>query len=238
MKTLRALREKLEKLSDPEKAKFAGRFFKTGPGEYGEGDRFRGIRVPVLRALAKTSQALSFDDASELIHSPWHEDRLLALFLLMQQYRKGDDALRRKIHRLYLSQAGKRINNWDLVDSSAEYLVGAHLAGGNDFQLLEKLANDKNLWRRRVAMIATYHFIKQGDFDPALRIARVLLRDQEDLLHKAVGWMLREIGKRDPAVERAFLDRHAPEMPRTALRYAIERFPEKERQAYLRLKGL
>ena len=235
MNTLRDLQRELESLANPAKAAVLKRFFKTGPGEYGEGDRFRGIKVPETRKLAKAYSHLSIQDATTLLKSPWHEDRLLALFLLIQHYRKADATSRNAIHRLYLDQIGKGVNNWDLVDSSAEYLVGAHLEH-NDISLLEKLARDKNLWKRRVAMIATFHFIKRGEYAATLRIAEILLADKHDLIHKAVGWMLRETGKRNPAVERRFLDRHAVKMPRTALRYAIEKFPESERKKYLALK--
>lgn len=235
MKTLRDLQGELVSLANPAKAAVLRGFFKTGPGEYGEGDRFRGIKVPETRKLAKTFQHLSIHDATTLLKSPWHEDRLLALFLLIQLYRKADATSRNAIHRLYLDQIGKGVNNWDLVDSSAEYLVGAHIEN-DDIALLEKLARDKNLWKRRVAMIATFHFIKRGQYAATLRIAELLLADEHDLIHKAVGWMLRETGKRDPAVERGFLDRHAAKMPRTALRYAIEKFPETERKKYLAVK--
>ncbi len=235
MKTLRDLQRELESLANPAKAAVLKRFFKTGPGEYGEGDRFRGIKVPETRKLAKAYPHLSIHDVATLLKSEWHEDRLLALFLLIRLYRKADATSRNAIHRLYLGHIGKGVNNWDLVDSSAEYLVGAHLEH-NDISLLKKLACDKNLWKRRVAMMATFHFIKKGQYAATLRIAEILLTDEHDLIHKAVGWMLRETGKRDPAVERRFLDRHAAKMPRTALRYAIEKFPEVERKKYLALK--
>jgi len=232
---LRPLQAALRRHTDPEKAVFLQRFFKTGPGQYAEGDRFRGITVPVQRALAK-AHPLGFDDAATLLESDWHEDRLVALFQLMTLYDKGATPLRNKIHKHYLARVAERVNNWDLVDSSAATLVGAHLfAMGEkgDATLLEKLAREQNLWRRRVGIVATHHFIRQGVFAPTLRVAEALLRDREDLLHKATGWMLREMGKQDVAPLRGFLDAHAATMPRTMLRYALEKFPDRERKAYM-----
>ncbi len=228
---LKDLRRELKKLSDPAKAVFFPRFFKTGPGEYGAGDKFRGVTVPAQRKLARAYQDLPIRDAEKLLDSSFHEDRLTALFLLIRHYRKGDEAQKENIHRLYLRK-WKRVNNWDLVDSSAEHLVGANLDGKNS-SLLTKWAKSSELWQRRIAMIACYHDIKKKDFRTPLKIAALLLRDEEDLIHKAVGWMLREIGKRDETVERKFLDRYAAKMPRTMLRYAIERFPERGRKRYL-----
>jgi 3-methyladenine DNA glycosylase AlkD len=239
MKDLARLRRELIRLTNPSKGEFLQRFFKTGPGEYSEGDKFRGITVPVQRALAK-AHPLGFDDASALLESEWHEDRLVALFQLMSLYAKGAPPLRARIHKHYLARAATKVNNWDLVDSSAAHLVGAHLfAMGarlhetGDASLLEKLARDKNLWRRRVGIVATHHFIRKGVFTPTLRVAELLVRDREDLIHKATGWMLREMGKKDLAPLHLFLDAHASTLPRTMLRYAIERLPEKERKAYM-----
>jgi 3-methyladenine DNA glycosylase AlkD len=235
MTTLATLRKELNRLTNPPKAAFLQGFFKTGPGQYAEGDRFRGITVPEQRKLAKTYRHLSFDDAASLLESEWHEDRLVALFLLIDQYAKGTPAVRARIHKLYLSRIADSVNNWDLVDSSAATLVGGHLAeyGSGDTALLDKLARDKNLWRRRVGIVATHHFIRKGSFGETLRISEALLGDREDLIHKATGWMLREMGKKDVAPLQLFLERHAPTMPRTMLRYAIEKFPEKTRKAYL-----
>lgn len=232
--TLRDLQRELKTLTDPERARGSLRFFKCGSGEYGEGDRFRGITVPELRRLAKEYSHLGAEDAEVLLDSPWHEDRALALFLLVRLYEKGDAARRNRIHKLYLRKLD-RVNNWDLVDGSAEYLIGAHVDRGNGKTppLILRLAKSRDLWRRRIAMLATFHGIKRGNFDPALRVATLLLKDEEDLIHKAVGWLLREIGKRDLAVERRFLDQYSKAMPRTMLRYAIERFPEKIRLGYL-----
>jgi 3-methyladenine DNA glycosylase AlkD len=236
--SLAALRRALVSLNDPPKAAFLQGFFKTAPGQYAAGDRFRGITVPVQRKLAKEYRHLSFDDAAALLESEWHEDRLVALFLLMDQYDKGPPPLRAKIHKHYLARIATQVNNWDLVDTSAAYLVGGHLANhvipeGGDTALLDKLVRDKNLWRRRVAIVATHHFIRKQRFGETLRIAEALLNDREDLIHKATGWMLREMGKKDVAPLRLFLDSHAAVMPRTMLRYALEKFPEKTRKEYM-----
>jgi 3-methyladenine DNA glycosylase AlkD len=226
-----SVRKKLATLARPGIAEVARRFFKTGPGEYGEGDTFRGIKVPSIRAVAREFRELPFHEAKRLLASPFHEDRLAALFILTSRFRRGDDALRSRIFKLCLGGA-RWINNWDLVDSSAPYILGAYLED-RDRAPLYSLARSKNLWERRMAMLATQHFIRQGDFADALRIADMLLHSEEDLLHKAVGWMLREIGKRDRAAEEKFLKRRYRSMPRTMLRYAIEHFPEARRKAYL-----
>ena len=226
------LRACLNQLASPADAKFLQRFFKTGPGEYGAGDKFIGIRVPMTRRLAKEFAALPRREAVALLQSPVHEKRLLALIILVNAYQRGDDAEREEIYALYLAQLD-RVNNWDLVDSSAPYIVGPHLAERSR-TILFRLARAKNLWHRRVAMLAAFHFIRQNDFADALRLAELLRDDEHDLMHKAVGWMLREIGKRDVAVLRKFLQQHAALMPRTMLRYAIEKLSEHERQRYLR----
>jgi 3-methyladenine DNA glycosylase AlkD len=218
-------------LADPSRAAATSRFFKTAPGQYGAGDRFLGIRVPVVRKLAATYHALTLPELSALLKSPWHEERLLALLVLVRQYSRAEPARREAIYRLYMSRTA-RINNWDLVDSSAEYIVGAHLRDGTRTELL-RLAKSKVLWERRIAIIATFHYIKHAKFDDTLRVARLLRDDPHDLIHKAVGWMLREVGKRNRAVEERFLRQHAKRMPRTMLRYAIERFPQQLRRRYL-----
>jgi len=229
---LAEIRGELENLGDDSQAAILQRFFKTGPGEYGEGDRFRGIRVPVLRKLAKKYRALPVAEAGHLLKAAFHEDRLLALFILIDLYYKGDDPIRSASHRLYLDNT-RFVNNWDLVDASAPHLVGDYLRNrGKD--TLTRLAAARSLWERRMAIMATFAYIKAGDFGETLRIARLLLADPEDLIHKAVGWMLREVGKRDLAAAEAFLQTHHREMPRTMLRYAIERFPEAKRRAYLK----
>ena len=185
----------------------------------------------MLRTLAREHQDLPITEVACLLQSPWHEERLLALLVLVRQYARGTLAVRAAIHRLYLKNT-KHINNWDLVDSSAEYLVGAHLTAG-DSSLLERLARSKDLWERRIAIIATFHFIKRGEVRPTLRIARLLVDDQHDLIHKATGWMLRELGQRDRAAQLRFLERYSPRMPPTMLRYAIERFSAEERRQWL-----
>jgi 3-methyladenine DNA glycosylase AlkD len=232
--SVQSIQDELAALGDPQVAEHSQRYFKTGPGEYGEGDRFRGIRVPVLRKLAQRHGAIPLADVETLLHSPFHEDRLLALLILVRQFGRVGSQAQEKIYNLYLSNT-RYINNWDLVDSSAGYIVGAYLLDRDRSPLVE-LARSSLLWERRIAIMATSYFIGQNQFAETLKIARVLLTDREDLIHKAVGWMLREIGQRDQATEEAFLREHYRQMPRTMLRYAIEKFPEPQRQAYL--KGL
>jgi 3-methyladenine DNA glycosylase AlkD len=209
------------------------RFFKTGPGEYGEGDVFLGVRVPAIRRIVRAHRAdAGLPAIRGLLASLYHEARLLGLLLLVERFRRGSARERVAIFRLYLASTD-RINNWDLVDLSAEHIVGGGLRERRDRSLLDRLARSASLWERRIAVLATFHFIRRGEFDDTLRLARRLLADPHDLMHKAVGWMLREVGKRDAPRLRAFLDRHAAVMPRTMLRYAIERFPEAERRRYL-----
>lgn len=208
------------------------RFFKTGPGEYGEGDRFRGISVPPLRALAREFAQLPLTETWKLLASPLHEDRLLALLLLNGSFAKGDGKLRAKIHARYLKST-RYINNWDLVDSSAEHIVGAWLFDRSR-RPLQQLARSPSLWERRIAIVATFHFIRRDDFDDTLKIASLLLHDDQDLIHKATGWMLREVGKRDRKRLTQFLGQHATRMPRTMLRYAIEHFPPRMRAKYMK----
>jgi 3-methyladenine DNA glycosylase AlkD len=231
MITAAAVHRRMLTLASPERARASQRFFKTGPGQYGEGDRFLGITVPVLRQLTREYQTLPLPAIRTLLKSRWHEERLLALLVLVRQYARADARNREAIYRCYL--AGRSgINNWDLVDCSAPQIVGAHLeARGRRF--LRELARSQSLWDRRIAVLATFHYIKSGQFDDSLTIARMLLADREDLIHKAVGWMLREVGKRDQRVLEEFLQTHAARMPRTALRYAIERFPDGLRRRYL-----
>jgi len=230
----RLLRD-IRKVSTRARATVSQRFFKTGPGEYGEGDRFLGTTVPDLRRLSVKYEAMPLRDLSSLLKSRWHEERLLALLILVRQYERGAPSTRNAIYRLYLGHT-RYINNWDLVDTSADAIVGAHLYDG-DRVLLRKLAQSRSVWERRIAILASFHFIKRGEYEDALTITELLLRDEHDLIHKAVGWMLREIGKRDQAVEERFLKTHAARMPRTMLRYAIERFPEPLRRRYLNARG-
>lgn len=230
--TASRLREKLFALADEQRAKGLQRFFKTGPGEYAEGDRFIGVRVPQIRRLVKAHPEAGIDAITSMLHSRTHEERLLALLLLVQGFNRGDEKERRKIYRLYLNSTDF-INNWDLVDVTADHIVGGWLYTRSR-KPLYKLARSRYLWERRMAILSTLYFIRRDDFDETLNIAAILLDDTHDLIHKAVGWMLREVGKRDQTVEETFLQQHYQTMPRTMLRYAIERFPEERRQAYLK----
>lgn len=225
------IRDDLRAAANPDDALFLQRYFKTGPGEYGEGDVFIGIRVPVIRKIAAAHKDLPLDDTLDLLRSPIHEDRMVALMILVRQMRSKDHDVRRAIYEAYLANT-RYINNWDLVDTSAEYIVGAWLQERSRAPL-RRLARSKSLWERRIAVLSTFHFIKLGEYDEALRIAGMLLGDREDLIHKATGWMLREIGNRDGDVEREFLRIHYRSMPRTMLRYAIEKFPEAERKRWM-----
>lgn len=235
---LEQLKNDLRVAVDPEKAAFLPRFFKSGPGEYAEGDKFLGVIVSKQRAIAKSYyKEFSLNEAELLLKGKWHEERLTALFILVLKYQKGDEEVKKDIFDIYMRNT-KHINNWDLVDSSAEYIVGPWLeANPYKMKVLEKLASSSDLWERRIAMLATFHYIKQGRADEALVIAEELLHDKHDLIQKAVGWMVREIGKRvDRALLTQFLDQHAANMPRTTLRYAIEHLPEVERKHYMTLK--
>jgi len=226
------LQRDLRRVADPEKAQILRRFFKTGPGEYAEGDQFLGVIVPQQRMLVRQYRMLPLAEVAKLLRSPIHEERAIALLILVWQYRRADGRGQKAIFDLYLRDT-RFINNWDLVDCSAEHIVGPQLARGSR-RLLDKLARSKLLWERRIAMLATFHCIRQDDFADTLRVARILLHDEEDLIHKATGWMLREIGNRNRAAEETFLKKHAAHMPRTMLRYAIEKFPEPQRQKYLK----
>lgn len=226
------VRASLREHADESHAKVLQRFFKTGPGEYGEGDRFIGVRVPATRSVAKKYQHLSLPDALILLQSAIHEERLLALIILVQKYRKGSTGEQAEIYEQYLNNT-KYVNNWDLVDSSAGHIVGAHLKNRSRSPL-HALAKSNCLWERRIAIMSTFHFIKNDDFDETLKLAEMLVADDEDLIHKAVGWMLREVGKRDKKSEKSFLRKYHRQMPRTMLRYAIEKFPENIRQQYLK----
>ena len=226
------IKEALQKAADPEKAAVLARFFKTGKGQYGQGDVFLGITVPKQRKIAKKHSALSWVGIRELLSSPIHEHRLVALLILIEKHGKSDATGKEETFAFYMKNR-KQVNNWDLVDLSAGHIVGDYLID-KDRTLLYKMARARNLWERRMAIMATFPFIRRGQFDDTLRLAALLLSDSHDLIHKAVGWMLREIGKRDQEKEEAFLEKHCREMPRTMLRYAIERFDEKKRQAYLK----
>ncbi|MDZ4165983.1 MAG: DNA alkylation repair protein [Smithellaceae bacterium] len=225
------MRQRLRQFASGEKAIILQRFFKTGPGQYGEGDRFLGIVTPDIRLVAKECRDAPLAAIRKLLRSMWHEERLLALLILVGRFERGDARIQKKICDLYLRSA-RFINNWDLVDLTAPKIVGPFLADKPRAPLY-RLAASENLWERRIAILATFHFIRRGDFTDTLAISGLLLRDREDLLHKAVGWMLRETGKRDSAVLEGFLRKHYAALPRTTLRYAIERFPEPKRKQYL-----
>jgi 3-methyladenine DNA glycosylase AlkD len=232
--TVKDAQDQLRKLADPVLAASAIRFFKTGPGEYGENDVFLGLRAATLRQLAKEHQGLPLEEVEMLLQSEVHEGRALALLVLVRVVAKAPDSLRKQVYDLYRANT-RYVNNWDLVDVSAPTLVGGYLVDKSRKPLVV-FAKSKNLWERRIAIVATQHFIRRDDFADTLKIARMLLNDEEDLIHKAVGWMLREVGKRDQPTLVDFLGEHYAQMPRTMLRYAIERFPVNRRQAYL--KGL
>ncbi|MCK5399430.1 DNA alkylation repair protein, partial [bacterium] len=209
-------------LGDEKRAEHSQRFFKTAKGEYGYGDIFLGIRVPVIRQAVRKFKDASLETAEKLLQSKYHEVRLFALLLLVYRFARTDMHGQSRIYDLYLKNT-KYVNNWDLVDSSAHYIVGAYLED-KDKTALDELSRSNSLWERRISMIATYYYIRKGQFADALRISKQLLHDKEDLIHKAVGWMLREIGNRDYAVEVVFLKKHYQKVPRTMLRYAIEKF--------------
>ena len=245
MTKLNHLKLDLKKLANPKKAKILQRFFKTGKGEYGEGDIFLGVVMPLQRKVVKKYLDLSLGDIEKLLSSKIHEERMTGVLILVKKYEKGPPSPirrgsglrgvsaspRKEIFELYLKNA-KNINNWDLVDLSAPHIVGNYLLT-HSRQILYKLAKSKNLWERRIGILACFAFIRQGEFDDALKISEILLNDEHDLIHKAVGWMLREVWKRDEAAAEKFLREHYKKMPRTMLRYAIERMDEEKRRFYL-----
>ncbi len=232
--SLESFRKELNSRANKDHAKTLQRFFKTGPGEYGEGDIFIGLKVPIIRSIVKTNLDLTLKEIQELIRSPIHEERLSALLILVKKFEKADENEKEKIFNFYLKNI-KYINNWDLVDLSAPNIIGNYLLN-RDKKLLYNLAKSENLWEKRIAILSTFSFIKNNKFDDSLRISDKLLNDKHDLIHKGVGWMLREIGKRDLITEEEFLKDRYKNMPRTMLRYAIEKFPENKRQAYLKGK--
>lgn len=225
------VRSSLQKLADPLRAKNSAWFFKAGPGQYGEGDQFIGVAVPDQRKVAAAYRELPLPAVLELLRSPIHEHRLTALFILVHQYRNGDRDTKKQIASFYHKNRAS-VNNWDLVDSSAPYILGDYLKTRSPNVLL-RLATSNSIWDRRIAIISTFAFIKDGQLDLTLKITEMLLNDKEDLIHKATGWALREVGKKDLQTLRNFLDQHAGSMPRTALRYAIERFSLEERRLYM-----
>ncbi|MBI4096511.1 MAG: DNA alkylation repair protein [Candidatus Levybacteria bacterium] len=256
------LKKELSGLADEERAEVSQRFFKTGKGEYGEGDVFIGLTVPQSRKIAIKFRSLSFADILKLLKSKIHEERLIALLILVNRFDVGSEEEKKNIFDFYLKNA-KCVNNWDLVDLSADKIVGAYILGRGPVRsfppasarstsahvravgspsssatppILIKLAKSENLWERRIAIVATYYFIKNNKFGATLKIAEILLNDKHDLIHKAVGWMLREVGKKDLKTEIGFLNKHYKQMPRTMLRYAIEKFPDRLRTGYLKFK--
>ena len=230
--TAAAIRARLRALADPEIAAHSARFFKSGVGEYGAGDRFLGIRVPAVRRVAREFRAAPLRAALPLLRSPLHEERLLALVMLVERFERGEDGDRARIYAQFRKHTPRYVNNWDLVDSAAYQIVGAYLEPRDRGPLYE-LARSPSLWERRVAIVATFGYIRKRDFTDTLAIAKLLLADREDLIHKAVGWMLREVGNRDRTELERFLRKHHATMPRTMLRYAIEKLPVRRRTAYL-----
>ena len=226
---LNAIRRDLREAGNSEKARILQRFFKTGEGEYGQGDVFLGVTVPESRKIAQKYGDLSFPDVKALLDSKIHEEPFVAILLLVHAFQRGDE---KRVVDFYLSHT-KKINNWDLVDLSADKILGAYLLSKKK-DVLYKLAKSDNIWERRISIVSTYSFIKNGKFDDVLKISELLLDDMHDLIHKAGGWMLREVGKRNQAVEEGFLKRNYLRMPRTMLRYAIERLPESKKRVYMR----
>lgn len=221
----------IKKLGSPQKSKSSARFFKTGKGQYGEGDIFFGVTVPEQRGVAKKYKDLPLPEIQKLINTKVHECRLTALIILVAQYEQANQKDKEKIYKFYLKNS-KKVNNWDLVDSSAPYIVGDFLLN-KDRSVLYKLANSKNLWEKRISIVSTMKFISKGDFRETLEISKILFGDKEDLIHKAVGWMLREVGKKSEKALDNFLKKHGNLMPRTSLRYSIEKFSKSKRKYYL-----
>lgn len=229
------LKKELRKKASKEKSLILSRFFKTGPGQYGQGDKFLGVVVPEQRIIAKKFIDLKLNDLQKLLDSPYHEERLTGLLILVLKYPDVNKLEKKKIYNFYLKNT-KKINNWDLVDLTAEKIIGPYLEN-KDKSILFKLARSKNLWERRIAILSTFYYIKKGESELTFQIAELLLEDKQDLMHKAVGWMLREVGKRcSEKTEEDFLKKYYKKMPRTMLRYAIERFEENKRLKYLNNK--
>ena len=239
MQALTQLKKELEKLSNPKQAKIFQRFFKTKKHEYGEGDVFLGVYVPKQRKIVKKFEELPLKNLQKLLNSKIHEHRMCALFILIKQYEKANplsisgEQKKKTIFNFYLKNAKNNINNWDLVDLSAPKIIGNYLLD-KPRDILYNLAKSKNLWERRIAIVSTFAFIKNNEFVDALKISKILVSDEHDLIHKAVGWMLREVGKRDQETEEKFLKKYYSQMPRIMLRYSIEKFDEKKRKSYLR----
>ncbi|MGB0454744.1 MAG: DNA alkylation repair protein [Bacteriovoracaceae bacterium] len=232
---MRTLEEKLKKLANPKIAEHSQRFFKTGKGEYGEGDKFLGIRVPRLRELAKEHHDLKLTEVKKLLKSPYHEIRLCGFILLVNQYNKSkEEKVKDKLYKAYVSHF-KYLNNWDLIDVTCHKIIGPHLKETKRSELY-KWARSKKLWEKRISIISTFHYVREGDLDDSYKLAEILLNDDHDLMHKAVGWVLRDCGKRDFKRLESFILKNYKKMPRTMLRYAIEHFPETKRKKILRMK--
>lgn len=221
-------------VANPEKATFLQRFFKTGPGQYAEGDVFLGLIVPLTRSIAKANKQMPLSELQLLMESEYHEARLCALLIVVEQFKKATEAEREQLYDFYLAHA-RRINNWDLVDLSCPHVVGFHLLNKDRSRLYE-MAKSENLWEQRIAMVSTITFIRNREFTDTLALAVQLMNHKHDLMHKAVGWMLREVGKKDRATLTDFLERYATTLSRTSLRYAIEHYPEEQRQYFLKKK--
>lgn len=235
MTTAASAQRALRALRDPERAARLAQFFQTQPGGYGEGDEFLGLTMPQVRDVGKTRRGLAFGELDKLLQSPYHEDRMLAVVVLSDRAKRAKTPDEREsLAKYYLSRLD-RINQWDLIDVSAPHVLGPYFAERSRAPLF-KLARSPNVWRRRVGVLTTFFFIRDGEYADSIRLAAALLEDEHDLMHKAVGWMLREVGNRDPGVLAAFLDEHAPRMPRTMLRYAIEKLPDAKRRSYLAAK--
>jgi 3-methyladenine DNA glycosylase AlkD len=236
MKIEESVKKELSKYQDSTKEAFFPRFFKTGKGQYGEGDMFIGITVPNIRLVSKKFSGVVLSEIKELLSSKWHEVRCVALMVLAAQFEKGDQKQKKQIFDFYLKNT-KGVNNWDLVDTSAHYIVGTYLLKYTNVKetqlVLKKLATSKNMWERRIAIVSTFAFIREGILTHTFEIGKILLNDKEDLMHKALGWMLREAGKKDEAQLLQFLKKYYKQLPRTALRYSIERFPETKRKKFL-----
>ncbi len=231
MTNLSEIKQELKNLADPKRAENSQRFFKTAKGEYGEGDIFLGINLPTQRKVAQKFKNLELEEVKKLLQSKIHEERLVSLLILIQQYEKGDETTKKKLYEFYLTNA-KRINNWDLVDVSAPKIVGDYLLT-RPKKILYQLAKSDNLWEKRIAIVSTWMLIRNNQLNDTLKIAEILLNDQHDLIHKAVGWMLREVGKRDQILLENFLKKYSKKMPRTMLRYAIEKFDKEKRKFYM-----
>lgn len=234
MSSVEIVQAQLIAASEPDRIPLYQRYFKTGEGEYAEGDLFRGIRVPQTRTVAAAHRSLPLNEVIELLHSPWHEDRLCALIMMVDRFRRADESGKHRLCELYLIHRD-RVNHWDLVDTSAMHILGAALIG-KDHAILFELAASDSVWDRRIAIISTFAFLRNREFDTALQLCENLLTDRHDLMHKACGWVLREIGNRDSHALRAFLSAFAIRMPRTMLRYSIEKLDASERRHWMTLR--